>query len=40
MRERILARGGQFKLISTPNQGTTVEVELDVPPIAAVAAGG
>jgi len=31
MRERILARGGQFRLTSTPGQGTTVEVELDVP---------
>jgi len=35
MRERILARGGQFRLISTPGQGTTVEVELDVPPVTA-----
>jgi len=31
MRERILARGGQFRLISAPGQGTTVEVELDAP---------
>jgi signal transduction histidine kinase len=31
MRERIRARGGQFKLTSAPGQGTTVEVELDVP---------
>jgi len=35
MRERICARGGQFRLISTPGQGTTVEVELDAPPVAA-----
>jgi signal transduction histidine kinase len=32
MRERIRARGGQFRLTSTPGQGTAVEVELDVPP--------
>ena len=31
MRERIQARGGQFKLVSRPGHGTTVEVELDVP---------
>jgi signal transduction histidine kinase len=31
MRERILARGGQFRLTSAPGRGTTVEVELDVP---------
>jgi signal transduction histidine kinase len=31
MRERILARGGQFRLTSTPGQGTTVRVDLDVP---------
>lgn len=31
MRERIHARGGQFRLTSTPGQGTTVEVELHVP---------
>jgi two-component system sensor histidine kinase UhpB len=31
MRERILARDGQFRLVSTPGQGTTVEVELPVP---------
>jgi signal transduction histidine kinase len=30
MRERIRARGGELRLISTPGQGTTVEVELDV----------
>jgi signal transduction histidine kinase len=30
MRERILARGGQFRLTSTPGEGTTIEVELDV----------
>jgi len=34
MRERILARGGQFRLTSSPGRGTTVEVELDVPPAA------
>jgi signal transduction histidine kinase len=34
MRERIRARAGQFRLTSTPGQGTTVEIELDVPPIA------
>jgi len=33
MRERILARGGQFKLVSTPGLGTTVEVDLDVPAV-------
>jgi signal transduction histidine kinase len=32
MRERIRARGGQFALTSTPGLGTTVEVDLDVPP--------
>jgi signal transduction histidine kinase len=32
MRERIVARGGCFRLISRPGQGTTVEVELDVTP--------
>jgi signal transduction histidine kinase len=31
MRERIEARGGRFRLISTPGQGTTIEVDLDVP---------
>jgi signal transduction histidine kinase len=31
MRERILARGGRFRLLSMPGQGTTVEVELDAP---------
>jgi len=31
MRERILARGGEFRLLSTPGQGTTVEVELVIP---------
>jgi signal transduction histidine kinase len=35
MRERILARGGQFRLTSTPGQGTTIEVDLAVPPAAA-----
>jgi signal transduction histidine kinase len=30
MRERILARGGHFTLTSTPGQGTTVDVDLDV----------
>ena len=35
MRERIRARGGQLRLISTPGEGTTVDVELDVPPAAA-----
>lgn len=33
MRERIRARGGQFRLTSTPGRGTTVEIEVDVPPI-------
>jgi signal transduction histidine kinase len=28
MRERILARGGQFRLASTPGEGTTIEVDL------------
>ncbi len=31
MRERIRARGGQFKLTSAPGSGTTVEVQLDAP---------
>ena len=31
MRERIRARGGQFRLTSTPGLGTAIEVELDVP---------
>jgi signal transduction histidine kinase len=35
MRERIRARGGQFKLTSAPGAGTTVEVELEVPPASA-----
>ncbi len=35
MRERIRARGGQFKLISRPGAGTAVEVELSAPPAAA-----
>jgi signal transduction histidine kinase len=30
MRERIVARGGQFRLMSTPGHGTAVEVDLDV----------
>jgi len=34
MRERIRARGGQFRLTSTPGLGTTIEIELDVPPSA------
>jgi signal transduction histidine kinase len=33
MRERIRARGGQFKLTSTPGLGTAIQVELDVPPV-------
>ena len=32
MRERIRARGGQFKLTSRPGAGTSVEVELSAPP--------
>jgi signal transduction histidine kinase len=32
MRERVRARGGQFKLTSTPGAGTAIEVELDAPP--------
>jgi signal transduction histidine kinase len=35
MRERIRARGGQFKLTSRPGAGTSVEVELSAPPAAA-----
>jgi signal transduction histidine kinase len=31
MRERIEARGGRFRLISAPGQGTAVEADLDVP---------
>ena len=34
MRERIRARGGQFKLTSTPGLGTSIQIELDVPPTA------
>jgi len=30
MRERIVARGGQFRLMSTPGHGTAVEVDLEV----------
>jgi signal transduction histidine kinase len=33
MRERIRARGGQFKVTSTPGLGTAIQVELDVPPV-------
>ena len=33
MRERIRARGGQLRLTSTPGLGTTIHVELDVPPV-------
>ena len=39
MRERISARGGEFRLVSAPGQGTTVEVELDVPIVASPASG-
>jgi signal transduction histidine kinase len=35
MRERIRARGGQFKLTSRPGSGTAIEVELSAPPAAA-----
>jgi signal transduction histidine kinase len=35
MRERVRARGGQFKLTSAPGTGTAIEVELDAPPTAA-----
>jgi len=35
MRERVRARGGRFKVTSVPGSGTTVEVELDVPPAGA-----
>jgi signal transduction histidine kinase len=34
MRERIRARGGQFRLTSTPGVGTSIHVELDAPPVA------
>jgi signal transduction histidine kinase len=34
MRERVRARGGNFKLTSTPGAGTAIEVELDAPPAA------
>jgi len=33
MRERVRARGGQFRLTSTPGAGTSIHVELDVPPV-------
>ena len=33
MRERIRARGGQFRLTSTPGLGTAIQIELDVPPV-------
>jgi signal transduction histidine kinase len=33
MRERTRARGGQFRLTSTPGVGTSIHVELDVPPV-------
>ena len=33
MRERIWARGGQFRLTSAPGAGTSIQVELDVPPV-------
>jgi len=33
MRERIRARGGQFRLTATPGLGTSIQVELDVPPV-------
>jgi len=32
MRERVRARGGQFRLVSAPGAGATVEAELLVPP--------
>jgi signal transduction histidine kinase len=35
MRERIRARGGEFRLTSRPGVGTAVEVELSAPPAAA-----
>jgi signal transduction histidine kinase len=35
MRERVRARGGRFKLTSTPGAGTAIDVELDAPPAAA-----
>ena len=35
MRERIRARGGQFRLTSRPGAGTSIEVELSAPPAAA-----
>jgi signal transduction histidine kinase len=35
MRERVRARGGRFKLTTTPGTGTAIEVELDAPPVAA-----
>jgi signal transduction histidine kinase len=35
MRERIRARGGEFRLTSRPGAGTAVEVELSAPPAAA-----
>jgi signal transduction histidine kinase len=35
MRERIRARGGQFRLTSAPGAGTSIHVELDVPPTTA-----
>ncbi len=33
MRERVRARNGRFHLMSRPAAGTTIEVELTVPPI-------
>ena len=35
MRERIRARGGRFNLTSAPGVGTTVEIELEAPPVGA-----
>jgi signal transduction histidine kinase len=31
MRERVRARGGQFRLVSAPGAGATVEAELPTP---------
>jgi signal transduction histidine kinase len=40
MRERIQARGGRFRLLSAPGQGTKIDVELAVPLVAVTAQRG
>ena len=36
MQERVRARGGQFRLSSSPGAGTVVAVEMDIPPLPSV----